>query len=1062
MRASDLNMGSRACVAAFALACMACTDAGVPDLVDLSRCNWLASEVHDGWSPDAVPSGAIAAGHPPISLHALFRTPPGDTVGDYAVYCAFSIPASPVEESLGLYLPGIGDNWAAYLNGELLHDDVHLRDSGAIRVRRTVIGALIPIKPERLHPGANLLTLRILGEGPVSGKQSAVPGLFYSEGFRIADLQELHRANDETFSIALLLVCLGFGCYHLLIFWRRRSERYGLYFFLFSVAITGFSLSRTRYAYDRVFDTTGLTLIENVSLCLLLPFFFLFLDHYFRRQRQPAFWVRSISLLGVAFSIAVLAVPFRYLSNVVDIWKYSHLPILILVPPIYMAVAIRRRYPDAIRICAAMAVLYLTASWDIINSIFNLQPMDPLFPYGFFAFLFLPVATMANSFVSRFNETDRLNEALDRQNARLQEADQLKDQFLTTTSHELRTPLHGIIGVGETLLAGSSGKLPETALRDIRTVIASARRLSDLVDEMLDFSQLQEGGVRLETRPVNLRRAAQSVIEVLRHTVQNNDVSLENHVPPDLPPIVADENRLQQILINLVGNAIKFTRAGTVSIEADGQPEGLIDIRVRDTGIGIPAEHLDMIFEPFRQASSSLTRRFGGYGLGLSIARHLVHLHGSTLTVRSIPGEGSSFHFSLPALAATSSPALEERALASETRREAPREPAPSPVSTGPGPLILAVDDEPINLQVLEGLLSPVGYRVRTATNAQEALSIITEGPLPDVVLLDVMLSGMSGLELCEFLRQMHGPTELPIIIVTARARTDDLVSGLRAGANDYLRKPFERMELLARVQTLAELKRTSLDRDRLLTLEQELRIARRIQGTLLPDAPPNVPGLKIFARCFPHGEVGGDIYDFQTMEDGSLGILIADVTGHGIPAALVAAMVKIAFHVSIAQSAHPARLLESMNRVLLNQIENQFITAAYLHLDPKAGRARFARAGHVPMLHIGASNGSPKIDHVTPRGRVIGCFQDIALSEIEIKIQPGDRFVLLTDGFTELRDERGNEMQRDLLLKTLAANPEAPGEQLLATVFEKAKRPDVHGLEDDAAIIIVDSVSPQ
>ncbi|MCB1325938.1 MAG: SpoIIE family protein phosphatase [Spirochaetales bacterium] len=1052
-------MWTRAGAVVFALACLACNEGAAPDLVNLSQCDWLASEVGGEFSPGRVPADAIVAGRPPIALHSLFNTPAGDSVGEYAIYCTFSIPAAPPEESLGLYLPGIGDNWAAYMNGELLHDDVHLGDSGAIEVRRTVIGALVPINPRSLHPGPNLLTLRILGEGPVSGKQSAVPGLFYSNGFRIADLEQLHRTNDETFSIALLLVCLGFGCYHLLLFWRRRSERYGLYFFLFSVAITTFSLSRTRYAYERVFDTSILTLLENVSLCLLLPFFMLFLDHYFRRQRPPAIWVRAITILGAGFSIAVLAVPFRYLSNIVDIWKYVHLPILLLVPPIYMAVAIRRRYPDALRMCLAMAVLYLTASWDIVNSILNLQPMDPLFPYGFFVFLFLPVATMANSFVSRFNEIDRLNETLDHQNARLQEADQLKDQFLTTTSHELRTPLHGIIGVGETLLAGSSGELPETALRDIRTVIASARRLSDLVDEMLDFSQLQEGGVRLETRPINLYRAAESVIEVLRHTVQDGELSLENRVPIDLPPIVADENRLQQILINLVGNAIKFTRAGTVSVEARARPDGLVEISVRDTGIGIPAEHLDSIFEPFRQASSSLTRRFGGYGLGLSIARQLVQLHGSKLTVQSTPGQGSSFHFNLPALAAASSPIVGRPTLGTERRREPPQKSAPAPVSVGPGPLILAVDDEPINLQVLEGLLNPVGYRVRTATNAQEALSIITEGPLPDVVLLDVMLSGMSGLELCEFLRQMHGPTDLPIIIVTARARTDDLVSGLRAGANDYLRKPFERMELLARVQTLAELKRTSLDRDRLLTLEQELRIARRIQGTLLPDAPPNVPGLKLFARCFPHGEVGGDIYDFQTMEDGSLGILIADVTGHGIPAALVAAMVKIAFHVSIAQSAHPARLLESMNRVLLNQIEHQFITAAYLHLDPKAGRARFARAGHVPMLHVSASNGRHKIDHVTPRGRVIGCFQDIALSEIEIAIQPGDRFILLTDGFTELRDERGNEMQRDLLLKTLALNPDAPGEQLLATVFEKAKRPDVHGLEDDAAIIIVDSV---
>jgi signal transduction histidine kinase len=230
---------------------------------------------------------------------------------------------------------------------------------------------------------------------------------------------------------------------------------------------------------------------------------------------------------------------------------------------------------------------------------------------------------------------------------RLRKGDKLKDEFLANTSHELRTPLNGIIGITESLLDGVTGKLPEKTQTNLSLVIASGKRLASLVDDRLDFSRLKRQDLQLQRQPVDLRVLTGVVLKFSEPLLAGKKLVLQNDIPPDLLPVAGDENRLQQILHNLIGNAIKFTESGSVRISAE-QRNGTVAVSIHDTGIGIPADKFESIFQSFEQVDASIAREYGGTGLGLTITKQLVELHGGKIWVESEIGKGSTFTFTLP------------------------------------------------------------------------------------------------------------------------------------------------------------------------------------------------------------------------------------------------------------------------------------------------------------------------------------------------------------------------------------------------------------------------------
>lgn len=421
------------------------------------------------------------------------------------------------------------------------------------------------------------------------------------------------------------------------------------------------------------------------------------------------------------------------------------------------------------------------------------------------------------------DEIGLLSRAFNKMAIQLGERDRLKNEFLSNTSHEIRTPLHGIIGIAESLIDGAAGRLSEETCANLSMIVANARRLSNLVNDILDFSKLQDRNLELPVRAVDVHVVTDIVLTLARPLAGKKKVDLVNAIDPDLPPASADENRLQQILLNLVGNAVKFTPCGKVEVSAEASREQLC-ITVTDTGIGIPQDKFDIIFESFEQGDGSVAREYGGTGLGLAVTKKLVELYGGTIRVSSVVGEGSQFSFTLPV--------SKEKPNENSGTREKPLSPLQSAEPTLveiPGPeeghfRILVVDDEPVNIQVLVNLFSLSNYCILNAPNGIEAMELVEKFGKPDLVLLDVMMPRMSGFEVCQKLRETWSPSELPIILLTAKNQIEDLIKGFEVGASDYITKPFSKNELLARTMLHLQLSLATADRQR---REQELKAAR-------------------------------------------------------------------------------------------------------------------------------------------------------------------------------------------------------------------------------------------
>ncbi|MDM8525284.1 ATP-binding protein [Desulfococcaceae bacterium HSG8] len=450
--------------------------------------------------------------------------------------------------------------------------------------------------------------------------------------------------------------------------------------------------------------------------------------------------------------------------------------------------------------------------------------------------VFVVILLITYSVLNTFRELQRLNESLKEKNAELEHLDELKDEFLANTSHELRTPLSGIIGIAESLTDGSLGPVTGEQRHNLSLIVSSGRRLTNLVNDILDFSKLKQRDVQLRMMPMDMRSVTDLVLMLSRTLVGTREIQLVNRIGSDLPAARADEDRVQQILHNLVGNAVKFTDAGTVSVSAEVRDEYLA-VTVSDTGIGIPEDSLGRIFKSFEQADGSTAREYGGTGLGLTVTRELVELHGGEIRAESEPGRGSRFTFTLPVSGDKAEPLRAAEILAGDTRVAGiSAEPAdigdtgepdiadipPERLCDGGMCRILAVDDEPVNLQVLRNQLGSEYYSVTPASGGREALDAVESGQEFDLVLLDVMMPGMSGYEVCRHLRERYKPDELPVVM--AKDRVGDLVEGFEAGANDYLTKPFMKEELIARVSSHISMKDLAAQvRDLVDNLEQKV-----------------------------------------------------------------------------------------------------------------------------------------------------------------------------------------------------------------------------------------------
>jgi signal transduction histidine kinase/CheY-like chemotaxis protein len=369
-----------------------------------------------------------------------------------------------------------------------------------------------------------------------------------------------------------------------------------------------------------------------------------------------------------------------------------------------------------------------------------------------------------------------------------------KTEFLANMSHELRTPLNSVIILARLLAENAKRNLDPEQVEYASTIHSSGNDLLVLINQILDLSKIESGRLQVEVAPVDLRDVAAALERMFRPTLSPT-IDFSVSVASDVPAVVlTDAQRLQQVLKNLLANAFKFTPHGNVELKVEMAPAGMefasalrsaeqvLAFAVSDTGIGIPPEKHELIFEAFQQADTSTSRTFGGTGLGLTISRELARLLGGEIRLRSAPGRGSTFTLYLPALRPTHvRPAADPRP-----------EPAAASHEALAGRKVLLVDDDVHNLFAVTSLLERYKVRVLPAASAQECFKLLDENDDVDAVLMDVMMPEIDGLTATQQIRKRPAWAELPVVALTAKALPGDRERCLEAGCSDFATKPIQ------------------------------------------------------------------------------------------------------------------------------------------------------------------------------------------------------------------------------------------------------------------------------
>lgn len=353
--------------------------------------------------------------------------------------------------------------------------------------------------------------------------------------------------------------------------------------------------------------------------------------------------------------------------------------------------------------------------------------------------------------------------------------------------------------------------------------------------------------------------------------------------------------------------------------------------------------------------------------------------------------------------------------------------------------LLLVVDDAPANIQVVNSILKD-DYRIRIATSGAKALDLANSSPAPDLILLDIMMPEIDGYEVCARLKASPRTRDIPVIFLTGKIEAEDETRGFRVGAVDYIHKPFSPPVVKARVETHLMLRdaREQLARQ-LSVLNSELEMAREIQLSILPREAPKVDGLEIYARYVPMRSVAGDFYDFIVVDPQHIGILVADVSGHGLPAALIASMLQVALTAQHDHASQPGKVLSGLNRALCGKFQTNFVTAAYMFVDLRKRMLLYAGAGHPPMLMW--SRSSAAVQEVCENGLVLGQFPQATYDSIEVQAGAGDRCLLYTDGIVEAQSPSSEEFGIDRLKEFLKSNSSLAGGPFAEKLLERLAR---------------------
>lgn len=696
-----------------------------------------------------------------------------------------TIDESLVNHPLAIYMPRFPSASKIYVNGELVGQagapSVILEEFSSRTLPYYVIfqteSANVDISIQVSHDSKPVK----FGEQPI----------LFGPADDIITMVQINMLTKIIVMVFTLLLTIAV----IFLFFLRFKTKLALYFGLLMAGISLMVLfdpdgaALLTLPIDAVVRTKFTLLIHIFIAIFLLKFVENFLPGY-----APKSLYRIFSILFLIYGLLVISLPvsiileYQFILGIIQI-----INALIVIMQIVRANV--GGVPNSFLLLLAAAAVLNNVVWAFIkhrmNLIIDFYPLDLLIALflftGFWICLFL-----------------QYTEEIEEKNKKLRLANKSRDDFLANTSHEMRNPLHSMMHIAQYVLDNPENKITKTDRNDLILLVQVGRKMSMLINDLIDLSQIKEHNLRLDKKAVDLHVQIKIVLDMLAHVIEGKPIQIINKVKASFPLLNADENRLNQILLNLLHNAVKFTELGVIIIQAE-VTEGMAVIEVTDTGKGIDKEDIERIFLPYEQVTSDDTSDHPGTGIGLAITKELVELQGGTLHVKSKLGIGTTFRFtialfegniSIDALADKKEPVIESVVEHSGEVQQ--------PVNQRFR--LLLVDDERINLTVVSKLLDRNRYEIIFADNVEEALAYLSKQQF-DLVISDVMMPGMSGFDLTREIRKEYNLSELPILLLTARARPEDLEAGFMAGANDYVVKPVEPLELQARVRVLTDLK---------------------------------------------------------------------------------------------------------------------------------------------------------------------------------------------------------------------------------------------------------------
>ncbi|MDP4153909.1 MAG: ATP-binding protein, partial [Bacillota bacterium] len=712
------------------------------------------------------------------------------TIGDknlpsfgYGTYAIKVLNATPGQQ-LALNIPALSTAYELYVDGSLI------ASNGKIGTSKETYAPEAKPQVVEFSPKEQNFDIVIC----VSNFTCVQGGMLF--GVQMGTWAQIHRAYENTFGLDSFLLGLLFivALYYIGMFFFQRETINGLYTSFMCLWMAVITMTTGNVLILRLIPSMSygaLMAIEYISLCWIPVSVALTFKDLFPEEMSDK--VTKIFLVfAAAMTLLILLTPNSFYSPFI----YC-IEIIFALISAYCFFMLSKAYLHGRKdsfLTLVISLIFFACS--IVATLFTNNASE----IGFLIIL-LPQPFV----ISR-----RLSDALQKEkkmSQNLLSLDKLKDEFLANTSHELRTPLNGIHSIAESMLRDGDGELNEHQRSDLTLISLSSRRLTTLVNDILDYAKLKNGNILLNVQPVHIEGPIYTIVSIFRQINSSENVEILFEFSDELPPALADEGRLTQIIYNLMDNAVKFTVSGYVKISVK-EKGNMLEFCVADTGQGIPEDKFEAIFKSFEQVDTSSTRGYGGTGLGLPITKYFVELMGGKIWVISELGVGSAFTFTIPIApkssgALTAAPKKNSGIAATKMQRTADKN---INIQTK-APKILLVDDDTVNLQAASSILRIGGFHVITAHSGLAALAQLEKVSDYSLAILDVMMPEMSGFELCREIRKSKTCFELPVLMLTARTAVNDIVMGFEVGANDYLAKPFEPEELLARAKMLTGLK---------------------------------------------------------------------------------------------------------------------------------------------------------------------------------------------------------------------------------------------------------------